>query len=67
MRAQLTDLSVRSFKPEPGKQLKVWDTKTPGFGLRVNGGTKSWIVMYGKSRTLKVLGRYPSLPKNSAP
>jgi integrase len=66
MRAQLTDLSVRSFKPVPGKQLKVWDTKTPGFGIRINGGTKSWFVMYGRTRTLKVLGRYPDLPLANA-
>jgi len=62
MRAQLTEITVRSLKPETGKQLKVWDTKTPGFGVRVNGRSKSWIVMFGKRRRLKVLGQYPDTP-----
>ena len=62
MRSQLTELSVRSLKPEPGKQIKVWDTKTPGFGVRVNDRSKSWIVMFGHKRQLKVLGRYPDMP-----
>jgi hypothetical protein len=62
MRAQLTEITVRSLRPEPGKQVKVWDTKTPGFGVRVNGRTKSWIVMYGRRRQLKVLGQYPTTP-----
>ncbi len=66
MRSQLTDISVRSLKPIPGQQLKVWDTKTLGFGIRINGATKSWFVMYGKKRQLKVLGRYPELPLNEA-
>ena len=65
MRAALTDLSVRNFKPAE-KQYKVWDTKTPGFGIRVNGNSKSWIVMYGKARTMKVLGRYPDVPLSDA-
>jgi len=59
VRLQLTDLSVRSLKPEPGKQLKVWDTRTRGFGIRVNDNSKSWFVVYGRKRTLKILGRYP--------
>jgi site-specific recombinase XerD len=41
------------------KQVKVWDTATRGFGIRLNGRTKSWIVMYGPKRTLKTLGTYP--------
>lgn len=60
MRSHLTDVSVRALPPSD-KQLKVWDTKTPGFGVRINGRTKSWIVMYGAARTQKVLGRYPDL------
>jgi integrase len=60
MRAHLTDATVRSLKPTE-KQEKVWDTKTPGFGVRINGRTKTWIVMYGPKRTLKTLGRYPAV------
>lgn len=66
MRALLTDITVRSLKPEPGRQLKVWDTKTRGFGLRVNGRTKSWIVMFGRKRQLKVLGQFPDTPLSDA-
>src|SRR5215203_1533906 len=60
MRAPLTDASVRSLKPTD-KQTKVWDTKTRGFGIRINGHTKTWMVMYGQKRTLKTLGRYPDV------
>ena len=66
MRLQLTDLSIKSLKPLSEKQLKVWDTRTPGFGIRVNGNSKSWIVMYGKSRRLKTLGRYPTISLSDA-
>jgi integrase len=66
MRAHLTDITVRALQPDEGKQLKVWDTKTPGFGVRVNGHTKSWIVMFGQDRQLRVLGRYPDMPLSDA-
>lgn len=60
MRAHLSDVSVRALKPAD-KQYRVWDTKTPGFGVSVSDRSKSWIVMYGVKRTLKVLGRYPDV------
>jgi integrase len=59
VRLKLTDLSVRGLAPSAG-QVKVWDTVTKGFGVRVNGASKSWFVMFGKSRKLKVLGHYPA-------
>jgi len=62
MRAHLTEVTVRSLKAGPRKQLKVWDASTPGFGVRVNPHSKSWIVMYGARRRLKVLGAYPGMP-----
>jgi integrase len=65
MRTHLTDLSVRSLKPAE-KQFRVWDEKTPGFGVSVSGRTKSWIVMFGDKRQLKVLGRYPDLSLSDA-
>lgn len=61
MRTHLTEIAVRGLKPVPGKQVKVWDTSTPGFGVRVNDRSKSWIVMFGKERRLKVLGQWPSM------
>jgi integrase len=66
-RAHFTDITVRSLKPKLGHQLKFWDRSTPGFGVRVNQhGTKSWIVMYGEQRQLKVIGRYPDMPLAAA-
>ena len=60
MRAHLTEIAVRALKPVAGKQFKVWDSATPGFGVLVNERSKSWIVMRGRERTLKVIGRFPS-------
>lgn len=65
MRAHLTDLFVRSLKPTDGR-YRVWDKKTPGFGVSINGGSKSWVVMFGERRQLKVLGRYPDLSLSEA-
>ena len=61
MRAHLTDVVVRGLRPVPGKQTKVWDTSTAGFGVLVSERSKSWIVMYGRKRALKVIGRYPTV------
>jgi len=61
MRAHLTDVVVRGLRPVPGKQTKVWDTSTAGFGVLVSERSKSWIVMYGRKRALKVIGRYPAV------
>jgi integrase len=55
---------VRALKPS-AKQLKVWDTSTPGFGVIV-GRSKSFFVMYGPKRTVKVLGRFPDTPLSAA-
>jgi integrase len=60
MRAHLTEIAVRALKPVAGKQFKVWDSATPGFGVLVNERSKSWIVMRGRERKLKVIGRFPS-------
>jgi integrase len=64
MRAHLTDIAVRALKPS-GKQMKVWDTSTPGFGVIV-GKSKSFFVMYGRQRTVKILGRFPDTPLAAA-
>lgn len=60
MRLRLTAKSVEGLKPTD-RQTKIWDTTMPGFGVRVNGNSKSWIIMYGQERRLKTLGRYPAL------
>ncbi|HKD67737.1 MAG TPA: Arm DNA-binding domain-containing protein, partial [Candidatus Binataceae bacterium] len=65
MRKTLTSGSVEALKaPERGRQIDIWDSRMPGFGLRLSyGGVKTWQVMYrqhGIKRRL-VLGRYPNL------
>lgn len=59
MRQKLTDLTIKSMTlPESG-DVKVWDTTTPGFGVRLSKGAKSFFVMYGPQRRLKTIGPYP--------
>ena len=66
MRVHLTELAVRALRPRPGKQFKAWDSSTAGFGVLVGDSTKSWIVMYGVRRALKVIGHYPDVPLSAA-
>ena len=56
----LTDISVRGLKGSD-KNPKFFDTKTPGFGIRVGLKTKTWIVMRGRNRELVTIGKYPDL------
>ena len=57
-RIQLTDVTVRSLKSDDG-QLDYWDTKTPGFGVRVGKTTKTFVVKVENRRI--TLGQYPDL------
>lgn len=52
----LTDLSVQRL-PEGVH----FDTKTPGFGVRVGKRRKTWLVVKGQNRTKVTLGHYPSM------
>jgi integrase len=59
---RLTDLQIKKLSLPQGatKQKTFFDDTLKGFGLRVSvGGAKSFVVMYGKRRKLKTLGRYP--------
>jgi integrase len=61
---RLTDLQIRSLELPKGatKQKTFFDDAIKGFGLRVSvGGAKSFVLMYGKRRKLKTLGRYPDV------
>ena len=69
---RLTDLTIKSLKPplqEGGKhatnatkQKTYFDDHMKGFGVRVSmGGSKTFVLMYGKRRNLKTLGRYPEM------
>ena len=58
----LTDLRIRQLKPPVRGQKTHFDDALPGFGVRVSqGGSKSFVVMYGSNRRLKTVGRYPKL------
>jgi hypothetical protein len=60
----LTDITLRKLTaPEIG-QIEIWDSKLPGFGVRMTSvGTKSFVLVYrhlGRPRRL-TLGRYPTI------
>lgn len=65
-----TSLSDRTLKalPVPSSgQVTYWDSGLTGFGVRVSqGGTKSFIVVYGPNRTRKTIGRYPTISLKQA-
>ena len=58
----LTDAQVKRLKsPEKG-QRTYFDDALPGFGVRVSqGGTKTFIVLCGRERKRKSIGRYPAM------
>jgi integrase len=62
MRLNLTHNTVAGLKPPPRGQADYWDTRTPGFGVRVStGGAKTYVMMYranGRKRRM-VIGRFP--------
>lgn len=59
---RLTDLQIKRLQPPEKGQKTVFDEALPGFGVRISqGGSKSFIVMYGAKRRLKTIGRYPAL------
>lgn len=63
----LTDLQIkRLLAPEKG-QKTYYDPGLPGFGVRVSqGGAKTFVVVYGKDRHRRSLGRYPDLSLSEA-
>ena len=44
-RKQFSDAFIRGLKAKPGQRVDYWDTKVPGFGVRVTGrGAKSYVL-----------------------
>ena len=44
---KLTKDAVADLIPPPGKADHIeWDSELPGFGVRVRGSTKRWVVQY---------------------
>jgi integrase len=54
----LTDIAIRALKPA-GTRTDFWDTKTPGFGVRVGSRSKAFFAKH-KNRW-HTLGSYPDL------
>jgi integrase len=61
MKKRLTKAVVEATRPDPARDVLVWDSRMPGFGLRVaRGGAKSFVLQYtvhGRDRRV-TLGRY---------
>jgi integrase len=56
----LTEIAVRNLKAPERGQVTLTDDGLPGFGLRVSqGGTKSFVLVRGKTRERVTIGRYP--------
>jgi integrase len=61
---RLTDLAIQRLPVPATGQKTYWEE---GFGVRVSqGGTKSFVVMYGPKRELKTIGRYPAMSLKEA-
>ena len=62
-KVHFTDRSVQAAKAKDGKRRYVWDSKLPGFGLRIEpSGRKSFVVKYrfkGHQRMV-TLASYPA-------
>lgn len=63
---RLTDLAIQKLKPRPTGQYTNFDDQLGGFGIRISQRSKSFVVMYGKRRRLKTLGRYPAISLKTA-
>jgi integrase len=65
--ARLTDILIRGLKPPSEGQITYWDTTLPSFGLRISqGGSKTFVLVHGKSRKRQTIGRYPIVSLSDA-
>ena len=63
----LTDLQIKRLKSPERGQKTYYDPGLPGFGVRVSqGGSKAFVVLYGKDRKRRTLGRYPEMSLSEA-
>lgn len=62
LRIAITELSIRSLKPPETGQRLYADISLPGFGVRVSqGGTKTFVLLYGTPRRRLTIGRFPTI------
>ena len=59
-------MAVKKLTHPAQGQVTYWDETAPGFGLRCAPKSKSFVVMFGKKRRLKTLGRNPALSLQDA-
>lgn len=58
---QWTDAHIRALPhPEAGSR-KFFDPSLPGFGIRLTTKAKTFIVQFGPKRTVRTIGKYPSM------
>jgi len=62
---RLTDISIQRLKPKD-KQYTVYDSQLANFGVRVGKRSKSFIIKVGKTRSIKTIGKYPSISLKKA-
>jgi len=69
-RKALTKIVVEKARPEPGSQLFLWDSKVPGFGVRIfPSGRRKYIFQYrtqGRKQRRMVLGVHGPLTPEKA-
>jgi len=68
-RSALTDLAVKALAPRDGAIYDAFDSKVPGFAVRVfPSGAKSFVLLYRQQGRLRrlTLGRYPVLSLSEA-
>lgn len=64
---RLTELSIKNLPTPHHGQKTYFDDTVRGFGVRVSqGGTKSYVVMFGPRRRLKTLGRFDDISLKDA-
>lgn len=66
---KLTKRTVEAVRPDPAREVFVWDQEMPGFGLRVfPSGRRGFLVQYrvGHRTRRYALGRYPVMTPESA-
>lgn len=62
---KLTDITIRKLQPPERGQKTYFEGE--GFGIRISqGGTKTFVQMYGKERKLLTIGRYPAMSLKTA-
>ncbi len=61
---KMTIRGVEAIKLPQSGQTDYWDSRLPGFGIRVNaGGRKTWTLMYrhGNRKRRLTIGTYPAM------